>query len=182
MGFDPLVLSAFMKSGISNQGAMANQMFEVVHFSTQYMSHDDLNALSTYLFDLDKIPDGETPFAPPKPIAIGTDVAASARATYLSVCSACHGSDGQGIPHVVVPLATNASLRVASPRKLIRAVLDGIPARHFPGLERMQPMPSFKRDLTDQQVADLVNWLRASWGGREPQVTVDEVYQIRRGE
>jgi mono/diheme cytochrome c family protein len=51
MGFDPLVLSAFMKSGISNQGAMANQMFEVVHFSTQYMSHDDLNAPSAYLFE-----------------------------------------------------------------------------------------------------------------------------------
>jgi hypothetical protein len=51
MGFDPLVLSAFMKSGISDQGAMANQMFEVVHFSTQYMSHGDLNALSAYLFE-----------------------------------------------------------------------------------------------------------------------------------
>jgi hypothetical protein len=34
MGFDPLVPSVFMKSGISNEGAMANRMLEVVHFST----------------------------------------------------------------------------------------------------------------------------------------------------
>jgi mono/diheme cytochrome c family protein len=42
-------------------------------------------------------------------------------------------------------------------------------------------MPSFEAQLTDQQVVDLVNWLRASWGGREPQVTLDEVRQIRQG-
>jgi mono/diheme cytochrome c family protein len=181
MGFDPLVLSAFMKSGISNNGAMANQMFEVVHFSTQYMSRDDLDALSAYLFDLDKIPDSATPPGQPKPIALASDVAASARTTYLAVCAGCHGSEGQGVPHVVVPLSTNISLRLTSARNLIRAVLDGIPAQHFPGLERMQSMPGFKAQLTDQQVVDLVNWLRASWGGREPQATLDEVHQIRQG-
>jgi hypothetical protein len=53
--------------------------------------------------------------------------------------------------------------RAAPARNLIHAVLDGIPVQHFPGLERMQPMPSFKAQLTDQQVVDLVNWLRASW-------------------
>jgi hypothetical protein len=34
MGFDPLILSLFTKSGISSQGAMANRMLVVVHFST----------------------------------------------------------------------------------------------------------------------------------------------------
>ncbi|RFB80693.1 cytochrome c [Methylovirgula sp. 4M-Z18] len=179
MGFEPSVLASFMKSGISNQGAMANQMFEVVHFSTQYMSRDDLNALSAYLFDLDKMPDSTIPPEPPKPVAIASDVAASAKTTYVAVCSGCHGADGQGIPHVVVPLTTNTSLRLSSGRNLIRAVLDGIPAQHFPGLERMQPMPGFKTLLTDQQVADLANWLRASWGGQEPKVTLDDVRQTR---
>jgi hypothetical protein len=96
-------------------------------------------------------------------------------------CAGCHGSGGQGIPHVVVPLATNSSLRLASALSLIHAVLNGIPAPHFPGLERMQPMPNFKEQLTDQQVVDLVNWLRATWGGRESHVTLDEGRQVRRG-
>lgn len=55
----------------------------------------------------------------------------------------CHGVEGQGIPHVVVPLATNSSLKLTSPRNLIRAILQGIPAQRFPGLERMQPVPGF---------------------------------------
>jgi mono/diheme cytochrome c family protein len=45
----------------------------------------------------------------------------------------------------------------------------------------MQPMPSFKEQLTDQQVVDLVNWLRATWGGRESHVTLDEVHQVHQG-
>jgi mono/diheme cytochrome c family protein len=109
MGFDPLVFSTFMKSGISAQGAMTNQMFEVVHFSTQYMTDDDLQAMSAYLFDLDKLPETQTPAAPPAPVAVAPELAASARATYDSLCAGCHGVEGQGIPNVVVPLATNAS-------------------------------------------------------------------------
>lgn len=179
MGFDPLVFASFMKSGISAQGAMTNQMFEVVHFSTQYLSADDLAAMSAYLFDLDTLPERATPPVPPQPVAVPAETAASARATYLDVCASCHGVDGQGIPHVVVPLATNASLRLADARNLNRVILTGIPAQRFPGLERMQPMPGFAAQLSDQEVADLSNWLRANWGGQKPTVTVEEVRRLR---
>ncbi|MFZ5675887.1 MAG: cytochrome c [Pseudomonadota bacterium] len=182
MGFDPVLLPAFMKSGISAQGAMTNQMFEVVHFSTQYMTDEDLGALSAYLFDLDKLPDKPASPAAPKPVAVAPELAAAARGSYLALCSGCHGVEGQGIPHVVVPLSTNASLRLATPRNLIRTVLDGIPAQHFPGLERMQPMPGFKDQLDDRQMADLANWMRAQWGGEEPTVKPEDVAKIRRGE
>ena len=64
MGFDAPLLAGFMASGISAQGAMTNQMFDVVHFSTQYMTGEDLNALSAYLFDLDAAPDKSVP--PPR--------------------------------------------------------------------------------------------------------------------
>ncbi|MGN6463284.1 MAG: cytochrome c [Pseudolabrys sp.] len=179
MGFDPLVFTTFMKSGISAQGAMTNQMFEVVHFSTQYMTDDDLRAMSAYLFDLDKLPETATPPAAPKPVAIPAETATSARATYLAVCSGCHGAEGQGIPHVVVPLATNASLRLTNARNLNRTILTGIPAQRFPGLERMQPMPGFAAHLNDQQVADLSNWMRATWGGQAPNVTPEDVRRLR---
>ncbi|MDH6232173.1 mono/diheme cytochrome c family protein [Mesorhizobium soli] len=182
MGFDPHILSVFMKSGLSAQGAMTGQMFDVVHFSTQYMTDDDLAALSAYLFDLDGLPKQSTPPAPPKPVEVAHDLAESARGTYLNLCSGCHGVDGEGIPHVVVPLATNASLRLASPRNLVHAVLHGIPAQHFPGLERMQSMPAFKDELNNQQLADLANWMRAVWGGKQPDVKPEDVDQVRRGD
>jgi mono/diheme cytochrome c family protein len=182
MGFDPALLPAFMKTGLSAQGAMTNQMFEVVHFSTQYMTDEDLAAMSAYLFDLDKLPDKPASPTPPAPVAVAPELAAAARGNYLALCSGCHGIEGQGIPHVVVPLSTNASLRLASARNLVHTVLNGIPAQRFPGLERMQPMPGFKDQLDDRQVADLANWLRAQWGGEAPSASPEEVAAIRRGE
>ena len=80
---------------------------------------------------------------------------------------------------MVVPLSTNASLRLSDARNLVRTVLHGIPAQKFPGLERMEPMPSFKDKLTDQQVADLANWMRAVWGGQEPTFESGEAGIIR---
>lgn len=179
MGFDAPLLATFMKSGISVQGAMTNQMFDVVHYSTQYMTDDDMKALSAYLFGLDAVPDQSVPPPVPPPVDVAPALAASARGTYLNLCSGCHGAEGQGIPHVVVPLATNASLRLISPHNFVHTVLNGIPAQRFPGLERMQPMPSFKDELTDQQLADLTNWMRARWGGYQPGVNPQDIASIR---
>jgi mono/diheme cytochrome c family protein len=142
------------------------------------MTPDDLDALSAYLFDLDEMPK-ETRPSTPAPVAVAPELVVSARPTYLALCSGCHGVEGQGIPHVVVPLATNASLKLASARNLVRTIVNGIPAQHFPGLERMQPMPAFGRQLDDRQIADLVNWLRETWGMQKSAVTPDEVHGNR---
>ncbi|MBN8944576.1 MAG: cytochrome c [Rhizobiales bacterium] len=180
MGFDPVTLARFMKSGLSAQGGMTGPMFDVVHLSTQYLSEDDLKAMSAYLFDLDAVPDVATPPPAPPPVAVPPVLAASARATYLDLCSGCHGVTGQGIPHVAVPLATNASLRLNSARNFIHTTLHGIPAQSFPGLERMQPMPGFADKLDDKTLADLASWMRAQWGGRPPDVSPTEVSALRR--
>jgi mono/diheme cytochrome c family protein len=181
MGFDVPLLASFMKSGISAQGAMTNQMFDVVHFSTQYMTDDDMKALSAYLFGLDAVTDQQATPTVPKPVEVAPELAASARGTYTNLCSGCHGAEGQGIPHVVVPLATNASLRIVDARNFVHTVLHGISAQRFPGLERMQPMPSFEDKLTDQQMADLANWARATWGGQQPDVKPEDVAKVRKG-
>ena len=179
MGFDPLSLASFMKTGLSAQGSMTNQMFEVVHFSTQYMREEDLKAMAAYLFDLDQIPHEMALSPAPTPVSVPSQVAASARATYVNLCSGCHGASGQGIPHVAVPLSTNISPRLTSPRNLIHAVLHGIPAQRFPGLERMEPMPGFADMLDDKAVADLANWMRGQWGGQQPNVTAGDVAKVR---
>ena len=98
MGFDAPLLADFMGSGISAQGAMTNQMFDVVHFSTQYMTGEDLNALSAYLFDLDAALDRSIPPPPSKLVVLAPAFAVSAHATYLNLCSACHGVEGRASP------------------------------------------------------------------------------------
>jgi len=174
LGFDQATLPHFMQTGLSAQGAMTYEMFDVVHYSTQHLTAEDLAAMATYLLD------GDTAAAKPVvPVAVGPELSAKGRSVYLEACSACHGAAGEGIPHVAVPMATNASLRLASPRNVLRTVLDGLPAQDFPGLERMQAMPGFAGLLSDQQVADLANWMRAGWGGRAPDVTPADVARLR---
>ncbi|MGU3540747.1 c-type cytochrome [Methylobacterium sp. A54F] len=181
MGFAPQGLARFLKRGLSAQGGMTNQMFEVVHFSTQYMPEADLAALSAYLFDLDALPDAprEPPAPAPQPVAQA--VAERARATYAGLCAGCHGGEGQGLPHVSVPLSTNAGLRLANPASAVRAVLAGLPAQRFPGGERMEAMPGFAADLDDAALADLVNWMRAAWGGQPPTLAPADIARIRGG-
>lgn len=181
MGFTPDTLAGFMGSGLSAQGAATHQMFDVVHFSTRHMDRADLSAMATYLFDRDALPENPLPPASPTPVPVATDVAARARATYDGLCAACHGGQGQGIPHVSVALNTNASLRTTSPAGFVRAVLAGLPTQAFPGGERMEAMPGFAADLDDAAMADLTNWMRAEWGGQAPGLHREAIAAIRAG-
>ena len=73
----------------------------------------------------------------------------------------------------------NTMLRLADPRNLIVSMLDGIPAQNFPYLQSMQAMPGFADKLSDQQAADLANYLRVSFGGQSGDVTPDAVRALR---
>jgi mono/diheme cytochrome c family protein len=60
----------------------------------------------------------------------------------------------------------NATLRLPSGRNLLRIMADGLPAQQFPDGETMQPMPGFAHLLTPQELAELADYLRQSWGGQ----------------
>ena len=175
VGFNPDSLKDCIRIGLSPQGSMTGPMFEVVHFSTQYLSATDLAAMATYLL-------GEPP-PPVQPIAsakVSAKVSESGQRTYFALCAGCHGLEGEGIPHVSIPLRTNSSLRLPSARGFLMPVMHGISKQDFPGLERMQAMPGFAAALSDQEIGDLATWMRATWGGQGTEVTAADVGQLRR--
>lgn len=174
-GWVPAELFQFLKTGISAQGTMTDEMFPVLHHSTQYLSDIDLQAMTTYLM-------GDKPL-PPVEVLDHTAVAMdesleSGRQVYLMTCAGCHARSGEGIPHVAVAMTTNTSLRLDSPRNLILAILHGIEEQDFPGNEHMQEMPGYKGALSDKQIASLSNYLRVNWGGRRASVTEEQVRQL----
>lgn len=174
LGFNASDFQKFMRSGLSAQGSMTNKMFDVVHFSTQYLNDADASAMTAYLL-------GD---AKPEPIAahgaLAPEVAVQGRRVYSAACAGCHGRDGEGLPHVSVPMTTNVSLRLTSPRNFLNVVLHGLPEQRFPGLERMQPMPGFAEKLSPGEVAALTNWMRATWGGQPPTVEATDIGNVRR--
>ncbi|WP_409275673.1 c-type cytochrome [Pseudomonas sp. KCJK9111] len=169
-------LTAFLKHGISAQGSMFNEMFPVVHLSTQHLEDADLAAMATYLL-------GDNPPAAkviaPVPLAQMSDSAQRGRQQYLNVCAGCHGVEGQGKPHIAVAMQGNTVLRQADSRNLVKVILDGIREQQFTGFERMQPMPGFADKLDERQVTDMVNYLRQAWGGLPGDLSEQQLAELK---
>ena len=167
-------LQTFFGTGIAPQGSAFGEMYPVVHLSTQYLTPDDLRSLSTYLL-------GDAPPAPkPLPQSPDTSQLTAGRNMYLAVCAGCHAADGTGKPHVAVSMLGNSTVRQKDPRNLIIAILDGVEAQKFPGLEAMQEMPGFDKRLTDAQISELSNYLRVAYGGQAGDVNSEIVKQLRQ--
>jgi mono/diheme cytochrome c family protein len=172
-GWTEAGLRAFLGDGLAPQGSAFSEMHPVIAASTHYLSAADLQAAVTYLL-------GEHPPSLPPPRAeVDPAAFAAGRKIYVQVCAGCHGLEGEGKPHTAVALQANSTLRLANSRNLIVSVLHGIDAADFPGLERMQAMPGFADELSDEQVADLANYLRAGWGGQNADVTARAVHSLR---
>ncbi|HSC83651.1 MAG TPA: cytochrome c [Pseudomonas sp.] len=175
-GWTPEDLAQFLKHGVSVQGSMFNEMFPVLHHSTQYLPKEDHQAMATYLL-------GDQPPAAnvltSQPLDKLGESAQRGRQDYLNVCAGCHGARGEGVPHVAVAMNGNTTLRLSNPRNLLRVIDDGIKEQQFTGFERMQPMPGFRAKLSDGQLGDLLNDLRQTWGGATAELTPQQVAELR---
>lgn len=56
---------------------------------------------------------------------------------------------------------------------------DGIGEQKFAGFERMQPMPGFADKLSNQQMTDLISYLRQAWGGQPADLLIGQIEQLK---
>jgi mono/diheme cytochrome c family protein len=145
--------------------------------STKNLTTEDLNSVATYLLGDSPPPSAPLPAVAPAEITAAANSAG--RFSYLALCAGCHGLEGNGVPNTVVAMRNNSTLRLADPRNLIVAMLDGIGAENFPHRQSMQAMPGFSDKLSDGEAAALANYLRVIWGGQKGDVTPDAVRALR---
>lgn len=97
-------------------------------------------------------------------LASGIPPQASAEQIYATVCQGCHMADGRGAEGAgrYPPLAGNPAL--ASSAYVAATILNG--RRNMPAFARPRDRDFFFAPvwLTDQQVADVVNYLRTGFG------------------
>ncbi len=95
-------------------------------------------------------------------------------------CSPCHQLTGQGLPGVFPPLAGSATVKARDPSEHVRTVLQGLHGKTIAGVAYSAVMPPFGPQLTDAEVAAVVNHERSSWGNDAPLVRPEDVTAARR--
>jgi nitrite reductase (NO-forming) len=96
------------------------------------------------------------------------------QAVYTSTCVSCHQLNGTGVPGVFPPLAKSDYL-MSDAKRAIRTVLHGLEGEiTVNGEPYNQQMPS-QSHLTDEQVADVLNYVRNNWGNKGPAITAGQV-------
>jgi mono/diheme cytochrome c family protein len=164
----------YLQSGRNGHSHAGGLMAEVVVNSTSKMSDADVRAIAVYLKDL--------PAGAPEPVVTPPpqgDMTAGA-AVYAHACIACHEADGRGAPRIYPPLPGNANLQSSNPSSALRIILDGAQTVTTPRAPNTGSMPAYAGKLSDQEIADVVTYIRNSWGNAAPPVTPGQVKKARR--
>lgn len=161
-------------TGVAPGASVTGPMAEVVVQSLQYLTKEDLGAMAAYLKSL---PAGASGDRAPAPRPSEQTMQAGAK-LYEQNCATCHGERGEGKgPYPA--LSKNRALALAEPVNAIRVVLNGGFAPGTQANPRPYGMPPFGHVLKDEEVANLVSFLRASWGNAAPPVSGAEVNRYR---
>ena len=175
-------LVQFLKTGRSDRSAVFGGMSDVIVHSMQYMSEADLTAIARYLKSLPAVDSADKPHQYDPAVADALwngDDSKRGAAVYIDNCAACHRTDGNGYTRVFPALAGNPVLQSDDPTSLIHIVLKGgtLPATHT--APSTFTMPAFDWRLSDQEVADVVNFISTSWGNQAGEVKATDVKGLR---
>lgn len=175
---------AFLKTGRNSHAAAFGGMAQVVQDSTQYLTDNDLNAIAVYLKSLPPVNDKDTkaPVANPateQALRMGSDKSDGAMA-FLNNCAACHRTSGSGYVETFPRLALSSTVNTADPTSLIHIVLKGAKMPGTAAAPTEYAMPGFDWRLTDKEVADVVTFVRNSWGNQAGAVSASDVAKVRK--
>ena len=146
----------FLKTGRTDKVAAFGAMADVVEHSSQYWTEKDT---TTDLLLSDKFRD---------PGAI----------LYMENCNICHRADGAGVPRIFPALNQNTAITAQNAQSVIQVTLEGGKIPNTPADRMAFAMPSFNH-LSDNEVALVINFIRNSWNNVSPEITAQDVAEIR---
>lgn len=176
-------LEQFLRYGRNDHSAAFGGMTEVVKHSLQFLTPEDITAIAQYIKTLAPQQADGTNFTPDDRVAKALwqgDDHQTGASEYVDSCAACHKTDGTGYRRFFPQLQGNPVVLNDDPTSLIRIILTGARLPGVDGAPTAITMPAFGWRLNDQQVADLANFVRNSWGNTsKSNVTTDDVARLR---
>ena len=98
---------------------------------------------------------------------------------FESFCAKCHKVTGDGEPGKIPKLAGNSIVLSENPTSLIRLLLEGSKTAQTREGSEPQEMPRFAEKFSDRQIAEVLSFIRNSWGNAASPVTTREVLTLR---
>ena len=176
------IVATLRSARSATHAVLGGAMGDVVVHSTQHLDDADLQAVAAYLKSLPPTKDQVSSFkADPvtaRALAAGQEGSRGAE-LYVDNCAACHRTNGQGEERVFPKIAGNSSVLSQDPVSMIRLVLAG---SKLPGTTTAPSelgMPGFAWRLSDEEVAQLLTFIRSSWGNQAPAVNAGQVAKLR---
>jgi mono/diheme cytochrome c family protein len=178
-------IAAFLKTGANAHASAFGSMTSVINNSTQNLSDADISAMAQYLKSLPA--SGGTGAAPysydPKAtrVSLARPAASDAGArVYTAYCMHCHGVDGRGFAPMLAPLAGNPNVLEKDASSLINVTLNGTEDIVIQGVPAPYPMPRYAPVLNDQQIADVLTFIRGAWNNSTTAVQAEDVAKMRK--
>ncbi|HEY5461638.1 MAG TPA: cytochrome c [Hanamia sp.] len=97
---------------------------------------------------------------------------------FKKYCISCHQADGGGVPNMNPPLI-QTSFVLGNKDTLINIVLKGLKNVTIDDETYNNPMPALGTVLKDQQIADVLTYVRNSFGNKTSGITAQEVKTVR---
>ena len=102
------------------------------------------------------------------------------RALFEVNCALCHNTDGSGKPGQAPPLAGSEWVLAAGANRVIHIPLVGLTGPiKVKGQEWNLNMAAMGATYSDDQLADVVSYIRNAWGNKASVVTADQVKKVR---
>ncbi|CAJ92723.1 Cytochrome c553 [Cupriavidus necator] len=162
-------IAEFLRTGRNGHATSFGPMSTVISTATQYMSAPDLDAVAAYLKSLPGARGEDKPFrhdaATAQQLRQGRFDVPGAR-QYAVFCMPCHGADGKGFARVFPPLAGNPTVADPDPASLVNLLLDGAVTARVGTAPADYHMPGYGWTLDDQELANVLTFIRGSWGNR----------------
>ncbi|MCG8291833.1 c-type cytochrome [Pseudomonas entomophila] len=167
----------FLKTGRNQHAVVYGSMTEAFNNSTQFMADDDLAAIARYLKALPGDPQRDG--APWQYQAVSAGLDTPGAHTYVTRCASCHGLDGKGQAEWMPPLAGATSMLAKENASAINITLNGSQRIVAAGVPDAYRMPAFREQLSDQEIAAVLSFARATWGNQGGAVDTQAVSKLR---
>ena len=98
---------------------------------------------------------------------------------FQGFCAKCHQTTGLGKQGKIPKLAGNPAVLAENPTSLIRLLLEGSKTPETEMGPKPHKMPSFAKKFTNLEIAQVLSFVRKSWGNAASPVTEREVFLLR---